>query len=343
MKSERERIGEGMAGFNDIIGQESVVSHMKNAIQLNKISHAYIINGERGMGKKTLAKIFSMTLQCEKGQNEPCMECHSCKQALSNNHPDIRWVTHEKISTIAIDEIREQINNDMAIKPYSCRYKIYIVDEAEKMTVQAQNALLKTIEEPPSYGIIILLTSNKDSFLQTILSRCVTLNMKPVAPENIIKYLSEKERIPDYQAKMVVNFAGGNLGRAIRLASMEEFGELKNMAVRHLAGICEASATDINGYVKETAVYKDSVSEYIDLIMAWFRDVLIFKASRDINQLIFKEEISLIEKYSIKISYNGINRIFEAADKVGDRLRANVNFDLTIELLLMCIRENIYG
>lgn len=331
-----------MTGFKDIVGQESIISHMKNAIKLNKISHAYIINGEKGMGKKTIAKIFSMTLQCEKGGDEPCMQCHSCKQAISNNHPDIRWITHEKPSTIAIDEVREQINNDILIKPYSSKYKIYILDEAEKLTVQAQNALLKTIEEPPAYGIIMLLTNNKDSFLQTILSRCVALEMRPVASTDIINYLREKEKIPDYQAKMVVNFAGGNLGRAIRLASMEEFNELKDMVIRHLTGICDASVTDISGYVKEAATFKDNISEYIDLMVAWFRDVLIFKASKDINQLIFKENISLIEKYVIRISYNGINRIFEAADKVGLRLRANVNFDLTIELLLMCIRENLY-
>jgi DNA polymerase-3 subunit delta' len=331
-----------MTGFKDIVGQESIISHMKNAIKLNKISHAYIINGEKGMGKKTIAKIFSMTLQCEKGGDEPCMQCHSCKQAISNNHPDIRWITHEKPSTIAIDEVREQINNDILIKPYSSKYKIYIVDEAEKLTVQAQNALLKTIEEPPAYGIIMLLTNNKDSFLQTILSRCVALEMRPVASTDIINYLREKEKIPDYQAKMVVNFAGGNLGRAIRLASMEEFNELKDMVIRHLTGICDASVTDISGYVKEAATFKDNIAEYIDLMVAWFRDVLIFKASKDINQLIFKEDISLIEKYVIRISYNGINRIFEAADKVVLRLRANVNFDLTIELLLMCIRENLY-
>lgn len=330
-----------MAGFNDIVGQEKIVLYMKNAINLGKISHAYILNGEKGMGKKTIAKLFSMTLQCEKGKDEPCMQCHSCKQAISNNHPDIKWITHEKPSTIAVDEIREQINSDIAIKPYSSKYKIYIMDEAQKMNVQAQNALLKTIEEPPVYGIIILLTDNKDSFLQTILSRCVSLEMRPIASDSIVKYLREEEKIPDYQAKMIVNFAGGNLGRAIRLASMEEFSELKDMIIRHLMAISEASATDISNYVKEAAVYKDNISEYIDLVVAWFRDVLIYKASKDINQLIFKDNISLIEKYSIKISYNGINRIFEAADKVGLRLRANVNFDLTIELLLLCIRENL--
>ena len=104
---------------------------------------------------------------------EPCLECHSCKQALGNNQPDIIYLTHEKPNTISVADIREQINHDIEIKPYSSKYKVYIVDEAEKMNQQAQNALLKTIEEPPAYAVILLLTTNADAFLQTIRSRCV--------------------------------------------------------------------------------------------------------------------------------------------------------------------------
>ena len=116
---------------------------------------------------------------------EPCMECHSCKQAMTKNQPDIIYVRHEKPNTISVDDIRTQVNNDIVIKPYSSRYKIYIIDEAEKMNEQAQNALLKTIEEPPAYAILILLTTNAAAFLPTILSRCVTLNIKAVPDEKI--------------------------------------------------------------------------------------------------------------------------------------------------------------
>lgn len=329
-----------MAGLGNVIGQESIVTHMKNAIKLHKISHAYILNGEAGMGKKTIAKAFAMTLQCEKGQDEPCMECHSCKQALSQNHPDIKWVTHEKVSTISVNDVREQINNDMVVKPYSSEYKIYIVDEAEKMNANAQNALLKTIEEPPAYGIIILLVNNKDSFLQTILSRCVALDLKPLKKEQIIQYLMEKEQIPYYQAKVAATFAAGNLGRAIKLGSMEDFNKLKDMTILQLKNLHNATATDIAGYVKELTVYKGNISEYTDLLTAWFRDVLIYKASRDINELIFKDMVNVIEKYSTNMSYNGIEETFINIMKVQTRLRANVNFELTMQLLLMSIRDN---
>ncbi|MDE7299609.1 MAG: AAA family ATPase, partial [Lachnospiraceae bacterium] len=162
-----------MNTFKDVIGRENVTEHLKNAIRLNKVSHAYIFCGEDGIGKNFIADIFAAALQCNEYSGEPCCQCKSCRQAEGGNHPDIIRVLHEK-ATLGVDDIRTQLNNDIAVKPYSGRYKIYIIDEAEKMTEAAQNALLKTIEEPPEYAVILLLTNNIDAFLPTILSRCVT-------------------------------------------------------------------------------------------------------------------------------------------------------------------------
>ena len=147
-----------MKGFKDVIGHNDIIQYIQNAVSQDKVSHAYILNGERGSGKKMLADLFAMTLQCEEHTPNPCGECHSCKQAKSGNHPDIIHVTHEKPNTISVDDIRTQVNNDIVIKPYSSPYKIYIIPEADLLSVQAQNALLKTIEEPPAYAVIFLLT-----------------------------------------------------------------------------------------------------------------------------------------------------------------------------------------
>ena len=191
-----------MRRFADIVGQEQLREHLENAVRMGKVSHAYIINGERNAGKEFIAKTFAMAVQCENRQDaEPCGECHSCKQALSGNHPDIIFITHEKPGTIGVDDIRRQINGDVAIKPYSGLKKIYIVSEGEKMTVQAQNALLKTLEEPPEYAVILILTDNVNTLLPTILSRCVVLNMKPVRDAQIKEYLMENMGIPDYKAE----------------------------------------------------------------------------------------------------------------------------------------------
>lgn len=221
-----------MSKFADIVGQEQIKEHLENAINMNKVSHAYIINGERNAGKEFIAKTFAMALQCENRQEyEPCQECHSCSQAKSGNHPDIIFITHEKPGTIGVDDIRSQINNDVVIKPYSAPKKIYIINEGEKMTVQAQNALLKTLEEPPEYAVILILTTNMETLLPTILSRCVVLNMKPVRNDQIKKFLMENMEIPDYKADICVAFARGNLGKARLLAKSEEFDKVKEEAI----------------------------------------------------------------------------------------------------------------
>lgn len=329
-----------MADFKDIIGQEQIKEHLQNAIHTNKISHAYIINGEKSSGKEFIAKVFSMALQCEKGGDNPCQECHSCKQALSGNHPDIIRVIHEKPGTISVEDIRAQVNNDVVIKPYSSPYKIYLINEAEKMTVQAQNAILKTLEEPPEYVVILLLTTNVDVLLPTILSRCVVLNMKPVADEQIKKYLMEQMQVPDYKAEVCVAFARGNVGKARLLAASEDFENVKTEAISLLKYIQDMELHEIVAAIKKINEYKLEVGDYLDIIAIWYRDVLLFKATRDVNHMIFREEITTIRKVAQRSSYEGIEEIIEALDKAKRRLDANVSFELTMELLLLTIKEN---
>lgn len=329
-----------MAGFKDIIGHTQVIEHLKSAIKLDKISHAYIINGEAGSGKKMLASTFAMTLQCETGNDEPCGKCKSCIQAMNGNQPDIIWVSHEKPASIGVDDIRVQLNNDISVKPYSSNYKIYIINEADKLTVQAQNALLKTLEEPPAYAVIILLTTNHEALLPTILSRCVILSLKFVEDELIRKYLMEVKQVPDYKANISVAFAQGNVGKAIKLASTEEFDQLREDTFSVLRNMNDMEMYEVIEYIKKIAENKLGIDDYLDLITLWFRDVLLFKATNDVNNLVFKDNISDIKKQASKSSYNGIERIIDALDKAKVRLNANVNFELVMELLLLTIKEN---
>lgn len=329
-----------MAGFSEVIGHEQTISHMKSAILQNKVSHAYIINGEKGCGKKLLAGIFAQTLQCREHGTEPCMECQSCRQAMSGNQPDIIYVTHEKANTISVEDIRTQVNGDIVIKPYSSPYKIYIVDEAEKLTPQAQNALLKTIEEPPSYAVILLLTANAGMLLPTIQSRCVTLNLKPVNPEKIQKYLMEEMEIPQYRADICVAFAQGNVGKAKRIALSDSFGEMLEHALHVVKYISDMDVGDLIEDLKKISTYKVDIYDYLDLLIVWYRDVLLFKATRDADSIVFKEELNAIREKARSSSYEGLEQIIEALEKAKVRLNANVNFDMAMELLLLTMKEN---
>ncbi len=329
-----------MAGFYNVIGQEQIKEHLQNALSTRKISHAYIINGEKSSGKGFIAKVFAMALQCEKGGTEPCQQCHSCRQALTDNQPDIIRITHEKPNTISVEDIRKQINGDVAIKPYSSPYKVYIMEDADKMTVQAQNALLKTLEEPPEYAVILLLTSNMNALLPTVLSRCVVLNMKPVSDRLIKKYLMEELQVPDYKAEVCVAFARGNVGKAKALATSEDFENVKAEALGLLKYIQDLDLAEIVTDIKRITEYKLDVNDYLDIMAIWYRDVLLFKATKDANHIVFREELQSIRRVADRSSYEGIEKVIKALDKAKSRLNANVNFELTMELLMWEIREN---
>lgn len=329
-----------MAAFSDIVGQEQLKEHLQKAISTDKVSHAYIINGERSSGKEFIAKIFAMTLQCERHGTDPCGECHSCKQALSGNQPDIIYISHEKPNSIGVEDIRTQINNDISIKPYSSPRKIYIMNEGEKMTAQAQNALLKTLEEPPEYAVILILAANVDTLLPTIISRCVVLNMKPVPDKLVKNFLMTQLQVPDYKANICVAFARGNIGKAKMLASSEEFEKVKDEAITLVKYINEMETNEIVKAIKKISEYKFDVNDYLDILSVWYRDVLLFKATKDVNSLVFKDEIQQIVRAADRSTYEGIEVIVDALQKAKRRLDANVNFDLTMELLLMTIQEN---
>lgn len=327
-----------------ILGQNHIIQHFENAIKMNKISHAYIINGEKGFGKMSLALSFAKALQCEgDGRSitgRACGACKSCRQIKSGSQPDIKFVIHEK-SGIGVDEIRAQLNEDIEIKPYRSKYKIYIINESEKMTVQAQNALLKTIEEPPEYAIIILLTTNADTFLQTILSRCVLLNIRPVKEETIKRNLMSEYGVSNYEAKIAAAFANGNPGKAVSLATSEDFKELKQQVVSTLISLDKGGMDIIGQKIKEAGEVKKQIEDYFNLMRIWFRDVLLYKAVEDNDRLIFQDDYQEIINMSKKLSFFDINVILKSIEQAWNRIHSNVNFDITMEVLFLSIKERI--
>ena len=292
-----------------------------------------------GCGKETMARTFAAGLQCTAEQEvRPCGKCPSCKQIDSGNQPDVIWVTRE-LSSIGVDDVREKINSEMAIKPFSSPYKIFIVPEAERMTEAAQNALLKTIEEPPEYGIIILLTSNMSAILPTIQSRCLTLEFRPLTTAAIEKYLIDNYHVVDYRARTSAIFAQGNLGKAIRYIESEDFEEKKNQVLYLLKNVRNMTVSEMLEKIKEIGEDKDNIKDYIDLMVLWYRDVLLFKATKNMNQLVFQSEFRAISEEANQRDYEKIEEILSAFDKAKLRLKANVNFEVAMELMLCAMKQ----
>ena len=329
-----------MSEYSKIIGHENIISQLISAVSMSKINHAYIFNGPDGSGKNMLAKAFAQALLCEKQGPEGWGEWRVCKQTEAGTNPDLIYIRHSKENIISVDDIRESLVQDIQIKPYNGLYKVYIIDEAEKLTVQAQNALLKTIEEPPEYSVLIFLTNNADIFLQTILSRCIVFNLKPLRDDVITDYLIKTYKIADYEAKVCSSFAQGILGKAIRLFESEDFNGVKEAAVQLVKNIYSYEIYDLIEEVKMISQNKVNINDFIDILEMWYRDVILFKVTKDPNNLIFKDEINYIRKAASKSSYEGLENIINGCEIAKSRIKANVNFDLAIELMLLNIKEN---
>lgn len=320
----------------DILGRKDLVEYMENAVHNSKFSHAYIFEGEKGVGKLFLAEEFAKLIFCADKTEEECEII--CKQVDNGNNPDIIYVEPDKPTTISVDLIRREIVSTLKIFPYG-KYKIYIIKEAEKMNEQAQNALLKSIEEPPEYVIIILLSANKNKLLPTINSRCVLLNINVVDFKLIKDYLIKKYGVVEYIAEMAAKFSGGNIGRAVRYALNEDFMEMKNNVINILRNLDNNSIAIEIKSVMQLEGYKEEIKDCIGLMILWFKDLLVLKATDDVNRLLFKEEYKILREQVVPRNYAAIEKSIKAMEKAKIRLDANVKMDVVIKLMLMSMKD----
>ncbi len=327
-----------MAAFEDVVGHEPLVLHLQNAIRQKKVSHAYLLCGEAGSGKRLIAEAFAKTLLCEEGGITACGKCKSCRQTESGNHPDFKIVVREKAS-LGVKEIREQVTSDAQIKPYCSSYKVYLIDEAEKMTEEAQNALLKTIEEPRSYAVFLILADRQELLLPTILSRCISLPLYPVAAEKIKRFLMERRGVPDYLAESAAAFSGGLVGRAVRYAESETFLQQRKEVLQLAKTADEMTMAEVLETVKAFAACKESVQEYLDLLLLWYRDVLFYKAAGGSASLLFRDEAEAVSAQAAKRSFENLQGLIDAIGQAKQRLKSNVNFENAVELLLLHMKE----
>ncbi|MCR5791409.1 MAG: DNA polymerase III subunit [Lachnospiraceae bacterium] len=286
--------------FSQIKGQDKIIERLETAIRQGNISHAYILEGEDSHTAALLAAAFSTALQCEKGGLPPCHDCLPCRQAETGNNPDTIRVTHEKPGVISVDNIREQVVNDILIKPFYSRHKIYVVPEAEKMNPQAQNALLKTLEEPPEYAVVLLLTKNAESLLPTILSRCQILR------------LAETE---------------------------EELSSLRAEAVRLLKTTGDPRMSLVTDTIRVLKEEKENIPAFLNLMTLWYRDLLLLKSAELKEELYFRDELAFLQKEAEGSGYEALSEKLSAIEKAKEQINANVSLETVMELLYFNISQ----
>ena len=308
-----------------MLGNTEQISIVKDMAERDRIPHALMFTGEKGMGKKSLAEMLMLSVF---GKNE-----RDIKRILEKNHPDIIYVRHEKADVIKVEEIRSQVADTVDIRPYESRYKAYIIPDAEKMNIQAQNTLLKTLEEPPEYCIIVLLVSDEKMMLDTVRSRSMKIALSPVGKEDIRDFLVSSGA-DEKTADTAAQFAGGNPGRALMLSQSEEFNENFRRAVSICRNVPGLDGYEIALLARKTAAECEDTEGLIDLIEDWYRDALRLKVSDDTGDIHFKGEMSALKR-------TGGEKVIPACEQARKRLRANVNKEAAMEHLFMVMKGTV--
>ena len=308
--------------FDNIIGQDFAKKYLTNSIKKNKINHAYMFEGPSGVGKNTMARDLATTL----------LEMENLF-----NSPDYIEITPDG-NSIKIAQIRK-LQSDILVKPYKS-YKIYVIDEAQKMTVEAQNALLKTLEEPPKYAIIILITNNKESLLDTIKSRCEIIKFTPIPLVEVADYLTQTG-VDKNRASLLANFSRGSMQKAIELSESEDFHIMRDEVQKYVETFLTGSMLDIMDIQSSIEKYKDNITNVLDLLVNYFRDIMMVKENVDSSMIINLDRLVFIKNMSTKITYSQLSKIIDIIEETKNKLRSNCNFNISIQVMTLNIYEVI--
>ncbi len=228
--------------YTNIIGHKRAINALKSSIANETVSHSYLFQGEEGLGKKMVAYVFAKTLLCKDSKdNQPCNRCVSCVKFDSHNHPDFFLIEPDK-GLIKKGQI-EEIVKSVGILPFESKRKIFIIDDSHMMNLEGKNTLLKTLEEPPSYVTIILISSSVNNLLPTILSRCQSVKFYPVNSSEIEDYLVRVYDKSIEEASFVSNFTKGSVGKSISLSTSEKFFQMRDEVVKILDGLIKGDKT----------------------------------------------------------------------------------------------------
>ena len=324
--------------FDNILGHNHIIKSLQSSIQHERVCHAYLFCGADGIGKNLIANTFAKTLLCNANSITPCNDCISCKTFESNNNPDVIYIAAEKKS-IGVDEIRDKVVKQMETKPYHYKYKIFIIDDSHLITASAQNALLKTIEEPANYGIFLMLAESEHVFLPTVLSRTIKFKLKPVATNIVNEYLLKNLDINEQDALYYSIFSNGNIGYAQKLSLDSNFMDMRCEVSDLLISIKNFGFSDISHKAKYLEKFKDSSIELLELFELWFRDLLIYRAIGDENLVMQKDLLDNIVTSSESYSVSAIVKNFEFIENAKQELKRYASFQLVMEVLMLNLKH----
>ncbi|MFR0824217.1 MAG: ATP-binding protein [Anaerotignum faecicola] len=325
-----------MYTFEEIRGNTPLVEQLRRSAASGRSSHAYLFLGGAGAGKRLIANTFAKALQCE-GEKRPCDSCKSCHAFNHGNHPDVIYFQPLKNGkTYTIEDVREQLLETVDLKPFQYEKKIYIIEKADTLNIQSQNALLKTLEEPPAHAVFLLLAERAEAFLPTILSRVVVMKIRPLSAETIADYLMQAGHLAE-ESHILSAYAQGRIGQALELVEDEGFREMRQDILGKLEALPSMSEGEAYLLAKDLEGYKNDL-RFLDIMELWYRDLLTAKSLREEGYLIQRDKKDAIFR-AAKEPAALLAKKAAAARTARMRLAQNANFRLTMEVMLMDLKE----
>lgn len=326
-------------GFEEFAGNEYIKAQLTRFISAKQILNSYIFVGEGGIGKKTLSDTFIKGILCEAPLNGgACGNCFACRQVASGNHPDVIFLKKKKDKkTIGIDEIREQIIKQAYVKPFVALKKIFVIQEGDDMTQEAQNGLLKVLEEPPEYVTFITLVSKKSILLDTVLSRSCVLNLKPVTQDEVLGYLQKIAPSASHDDLVFyARFSQGIIGKAVKIMEDEDYRNLFFTSSQLLASVMKSkeAAFDFHRYLLDN---KDEISVITDFMLIFLRDCIFLSEGLG-NMVICPQNLNGI--YAPRSEKRKFTSCMDSVIKYKNMLSANANFTALSLNLLTEIQNN---
>jgi len=337
--------------FSELIGQDRAVGMLRAALSRGALHHGLLLAGPEGVGKGTAARLLAQAANCDgpsARQAEPCGACGPCRKIARGVHPDVLVVSEERTMAregrweprggrapsrdIVVDQIRDVVDRRLSLKRFEGRRRFVIVDPADAMNPQAQNALLKTLEEPPEDTTLVLVSGAADSLLPTIRSRCLRVPFAPL-PAGLLAARLEAAGRPAEQARLAAALSGGSLGRALSLDARAL--EARRRAVEEIASLGPDDARPWIAFARERGSDRDAARETCQLVLVWLRDVLVRMAAGDGAALVLADLAPATAAAAARIGPAEVLRRVERTRQALSALRQNASPALALEGMLI--------
>jgi DNA polymerase-3 subunit delta' len=324
-----------MTGNWNLVGHEWAVDMLKKHVIHGTTRHAYLFAGAPGLGRRTLALRFAQALNCPTPVEAgiPCGQCRDCKQIEAMQHADLNIVRAESEGgTLKVDQIREA-RRSLTLKPYQSNYRVALFLRFQEANDNAANALLKTLEEAPSYAVLILTADNPEQLLPTIVSRCEVLRLRPLKIESVQSAL-ENRGIETGQARLIAHISGGRFGYALRLIENDSLLERREERLNDLQSLISASRVEKFAYADKLARDKESMRQAVLIWLSYWRDVMLRSAQAE-TPLVNVDRNVEIEDLAERLDLSIARRAVSNFEDVLEKMERNVNSRLLAEVLLL--------